>query len=218
MAIKDFLQEPDIQQLLEAEDLDEIYKKFNYKNLYLTNFFLENNINPLDYMTSIPVDMYSHLKIENIIVPNNIKYIASDAFSNCPNLKSVTISDSVASIGDDAFKWCVSLKDINIPNGLTYIGKEAFFGCTTLESISIPDTLTYISAGAFCNCYELKSITIGNNVTRIGYSAFFRCTSLTSIKYIGTKDEWRKINKGANWRLESQIQEINCTDGIIKLR
>ena len=42
-------------------------------------------------------------------------YIESGAFSNCSNLKSITISDSVTSIGEAAFFGCTSLETLTLP-------------------------------------------------------------------------------------------------------
>ena len=105
-----------------------------------------------------------------------------------------------------------------IPNNVTNIGHLAFHGCSLLSSISIPYSVTSIEDGAFYGCSSLSSITIPNSVTSIGDDAFDGCKSLITIDYIGTLDEWEKIEKYILWNYNSNIQIVRCLDGEVEER
>ena len=74
--------------------------------------------------------------IEEIIIPNSVKYINIGAFYKCTSLKQITIPNSVKYIAKDAFNGCISLTNINIPNSVDYIGESAFFRCRYLKTIN----------------------------------------------------------------------------------
>ena len=118
---------------------------------------------------------------KDVVIPDGVTSIVSEAFQGCESLTSVTIPNSVTSIGYSAFKNCKNLTNINIPDGVTGIGNMMFYGCESLTNINIPDGVTSIENNAFCGCTSLTSITIPENVTSIGEYAFYGCTSLTNI-------------------------------------
>ena len=131
--------------------------------------------------------------------------------------KSYKIPNSVTSIGYGAFEDCSSLTSITIPDGVTSIGYGAFKDCSSLTSITIPDSVTSIGANAFEYCSSLTSITIPDSVTSIGYGAFSASRSFINITYNGTKEQWNKIGKDSNWKIDSAIKTITCTDGVIQI-
>ena len=114
------------------------------------------------------------------------------------------IPDSVTSIGWQAFAHCKSLVDITIPDSVTTIGASAFCHCDNLVSIIIPNYVTSIDNYVFSGCYNLTSIVI-SNVISIGIGAFYDCNNLDDVYYIGTQEEWNKIDINnsyyANYRL-----------------
>lgn len=68
----------------------------------------------------------------NIVIPNGVKSISSEAFMNCENITAVRIPDSVISIEDFAFDGCNNLIRVDIPNTTTNIGDCAFGLCENL--------------------------------------------------------------------------------------
>src|SRR5262249_25702074 len=82
-------------------------------------------------------------------VPNTVTGIASNAFSKCVGLTSVTIPDSVITIGDSAFSDGGGLIGVMIGNGVRNIGDRAFLSCTNLTSVTIPGITTNVGDGAF---------------------------------------------------------------------
>lgn len=85
-------------------------------------------------------------RVKKIVIPNTVKVdgvtykvvsIATNAFSGCKKLKTVTIGANVTTIGDKAFYKCTALAKITIPSKVTKIGKQAFYGCKKLKNIII---------------------------------------------------------------------------------
>ena len=110
-----------------------------------------------------------------------VAQIGVDAFSDCKNLKEITLPNSVTSIGEYAFSDCISLAQITIPNSVTEISKGMFNGCTSLINVNIPNTLTTIKGAAFKGCSSLQQINLPNNIVMLDDEAFEDCSSLASI-------------------------------------
>ncbi len=135
-----------------------------------------------DSVTSIGSNaFYGHYSLTSITIPDSVTSIGYAAFDNCSSLASITIPDSVTNIGGFAFSGCDKLTSITIPDSVTSIGGAAFYECSSLASITIPDSVTSIGDSAFSGCDKLTSITIPDSVTSIGDSAFYACSSLASI-------------------------------------
>ena len=151
----------------------------------------------------------------NLVIPEGITSIASDAFQDHSEIVNVTIPESVKSIGNGAFAGCSGLTSVTIPDGVTTIGGAAFYGCSALTSITIPDSVTSIGSEAFLGCSGLTSITIPDGVTGIGDWAFEDCSGLTSVTFTGTKAQWNAISKGSSWNYNTGSYTVHCTDGDI---
>ena len=64
--------------------------------------------------------------------------------------------------------------------------------------------------------YHYNNLEIPNTVSSISDWVFLGCDNLKSIKFNGTKEEWKRIYKVKLWRKESVISEVICTNGIVK--
>ncbi len=69
-------------------------------------------------------------KIENLVVPNGVTEIGTDAFYGCRKVKSVLLEDSVTTVGRWAFAYCVNVKNIVVSGGVKNIADYAFYGYT----------------------------------------------------------------------------------------
>ncbi len=93
-------------------------------------------------------------------IPPDVKAIGPHAFSNCIELKSITIPESVDRIESWAFSDCVSLISVTIPEGVIEIGASAFSGCTSLTSIAFPSSVSSFGFEVLRGCDALTSIAI----------------------------------------------------------
>ncbi len=125
-------------------------------------------------------------KAGSFAVPRGTVRIELGAFSDCINLKGVTMPEGVKEIGDYAFDGCNSLKSVTIPDSVEIMGCKAFNDCESLENIVIPKRVKCIEDGAFFGCKSLKSVTILEGVKIIGYQAFWGCDKLREIVIPGS--------------------------------
>lgn len=80
----------------------------------------------------------------DMILPDTVQLIDSEAFLNKRKIKAVTFPDSLRQINDHAFSGCTLLKKIQLPDQLTHLGSGAFSGCTALRAAELPSELMYI--------------------------------------------------------------------------
>ena len=118
--------------------------------------------------------------------------------------ESIVVPDSVRSIGEDIFSEDVSLVSISLPSSLLSIGMGAFSTCKKLASITIPSKVTLIDQNAFFECYALPRIFIPASVSKIGSSAFGCCSSLAifceATKQPSTwNSNWNPDNRPVTW-------------------
>ena len=112
------------------------------------------------------INFYGHDYYANPLQNNGILYL------NGEKVTDLVIPNDVNSIGTNAFYGYNSLKSVVIPNSVKYIGPSAFDGCSSLTSVSLSDKITIIEESTFANCSSLKSITIPYGVEEVRQSAF----------------------------------------------
>ena len=68
----------------------------------------------------------------------NIKEICCETFGNCKSLEEITIPEGVKYIYSDAFTGCENLKNIILPSTIERID-NSFDKCTNLDKVVIKD-------------------------------------------------------------------------------
>lgn len=101
--------------------------------------------------------------VENVLLPEGLISIGSEAFSNCGELTTITIPQSVTNIGLSAFNRCTNLQSITLPDALESIDGWAFSGCTSIKSVVIPKGAKEIDNSVFRNCPNLTSIVVSED-------------------------------------------------------
>ncbi len=91
------------------------------------------------------------------------------------------------------YSQCAQIKKITISEGVTSISQHAFEDCINVTSISIPGSVTELNEYCFSACVSMKNITIPQSVTRIADGVFDACEKLTDIYYGGTDASWKHI-------------------------
>ncbi len=97
-------------------------------------------------------------------------------------------------ISDNAFSNCENLREVSISEGITTIGSYSFCNDPCLYSLSLPDSVEEIGDGAFKNCSNLISVSIPENISKIGDYAFSLCSSLSSFSVAKNNKNYRTID------------------------
>ena len=103
----------------------------------------------------------------------------------------------------------------DIPANTRVIGDHAYAGDPALTRANIPEGVTSLGANAFANCRNLEIVTIPVTVTKIGANCFYNTRNLKTIRYTGSKDDWRSIRRGANWLVGAGTTTIVTATGAI---
>ena len=103
----------------------------------------------------------------------------------------------------------------DIPPGTRSIGDHAYAGDPALTRANVPEGVTSLGANAFANCRNLEIVTIPVTVTKIGANCFYNTRNLKTIRYTGSKEDWRSIRRGANWLVGAGTTTIITATGAI---
>jgi hypothetical protein len=102
--------------------------------------------------------------------------------------ETVSVPDGVKEIGEEAFSENSSIKKVILPNSVEKIKYNAFFGCENLEEIDLNDELLSIGSSAFSNCKKLVEISIGISLNDFGSGVFAGCDALETLN-LDSKNE-----------------------------
>lgn len=147
------------------------------------------------------------------VIPEGIQSIEYYAFSDCPNLRSITFPESLDYIAGDAFMGCDNLEaiygshttsdnkgfitsshelqfvlpsisgDYVIPDEVISLGNAVFRGKHNLTSITMGDQVKSLGNYVFEYCSNLKSITLSANLSAIGLYPFSDSRALESVYF-----------------------------------
>ena len=140
-------------------------------------------------------------------LPDSVEEVGEMAFYGCGNMTSLSLGSGVKFIGKNAFYGLSSLESITVSEqNSVYSGEgnclvEKATGTLLLGSAQsvIPDDVKKIGDNAFLNNEAIREIALPKGVTRIGTAAFNGCKGLTSLTFLGTQEEWERVEKGDGW-------------------
>jgi hypothetical protein len=177
-------------------------------------------------------------------IPNGIKTIGADAFSDCLELEDIIIPNSVETIEYGAFNWCINLTVINIPNNVKKIAPGVFDNCDNLQSINV-DTYNknYKSINGILFDYSVKDLikvpskaisgeySIPNTVEVLRPGAFLGCRyletlnlpdSLTHLAYTRESNSFTFLSSlfgGCdnliNFNISDSNKNFRCVNGVL---
>lgn len=140
---------------------------------------IPNNIDGIDVL-EIGSNLFSNNKvIEEVTLPNTLKYIGYSAFNNATNLKKVLINSDIKTIPASTFENCINLNSINLPDSIEYINANSFAN-TGITSFTAPKNLINIGNEAFKDAKKLASLNLGT-VKKIYRAAFEGCEALKEV-------------------------------------
>ena len=127
--------------------------------------------------------------LTEVVIPNYVTSIGSNAFSLCENLESVVFLGSAApttmSIGDYAFYDLPVLKSVSFDSNsdVVSIGNYAFAYCTKLSEFTIPASMREIGDYAFQSCTALVEVAFeeGDQSMTFGQYVFNDCLELARV-------------------------------------
>ncbi|MBQ9905221.1 MAG: leucine-rich repeat protein [Oscillospiraceae bacterium] len=141
--------------------------------------------------------------LTSVQFPSTLEKFGSGCFAYCTGLKSVTIPGTVEEIEDDAFLGCTGLETVTMESGVEEIGEGTFEKCTALKTINFPDSLIFLK-GPFSHCELLEEIVLPDSVRTINSDSFTCCTNLKSVtipNYYTQFSDSKRIftNEGGGW-------------------
>lgn len=149
-------------------------------------------------------DLRNKTKLTSVEL-QNIERVPSSFAVSCTKLANVILPDTLISIGSEAFYGCENIKNLTIPNSTEVIESNAFNNTkirslTTpakewlsmipkdyLESITI--TIGDLSNSLLNNCPELTYVELHNSIHKIGPLALATCPKLQEIEIPASIEE-----------------------------
>ena len=116
--------------------------------------------------------------IEEVFIPEGVKYIGKSAFRGCHYLYGVYLPDGLDIIDDMAFYECTNLQGIEIPDSVRAIGSEVFSYCQRLRFARLPSNIDAIGDMSFLDCISLEKINIPDKMLYPGHKTFKHCPKL----------------------------------------
>ena len=126
-----------------------------------------------------------------MVITDNVTAIGINSFSECNNLKSITIGRNVSEISEQAFAGNEKLESILIPQNVSSITGNIFSGCKNLSSIKVESGNAVYDSRYNCNAIietasnkliaGCTNTVIPDNIKIIGHNSFYLLPNLTSI-------------------------------------
>ena len=132
-------------------------------NIYFGNY----NANPLKYAHHL---FLNGIEITDLVIPNGIERLYSNAFYNCSSLTSVTIPNSVTKVGSEVFCYCSNLTSITC-----YATTPPTASSYSFNS-GLPDDIVLYVLNESCSSYASAT----------GWNAFTRIRAITKTTTIGS--------------------------------
>lgn len=175
-------------------------KDFDANSLYALGSSLGKNITIESLMKLLPdqITYKDHMYITkdhgllkydgkdaNVEIPEEITWIAPEAFYRNETLKNVKLPSKITTIEENTFYGCSELEAVVIPDQVTMIGKSAFDECTVLKSVTFGKSLKVIKDHAFASV-NIRNFTIPSGIQKIETGAFAGINEIGTVTFEGS--------------------------------
>lgn len=175
-------------------------KDFDANSLYALGSSLGKNITIESLMKLLPdqITYKDHMYITkdhgllkydgkdaNVEIPEEITWIAPEAFYRNETLKNVKLPSKITTIEENTFYGCSELEAVVIPDQVTMIGKSAFDECTVLKSVTFGKSLKVIKDQAFASV-NIRNFTIPSGIQKIETGAFAGINQIGTVTFEGS--------------------------------
>ena len=120
--------------------------------------------------TSVTDGVFDGRELFSIMIPWSTVMIEDGAFSNCKELKGVTIQEGLKVMGSEVFLSCDELVEINLPSSLEIISDSIFKGCKRLNILKIPAGSSEMYKTIFGDKFRLEEYKVAGAANTV-YSA-----------------------------------------------
>ena len=175
-------------------------KDFDANSLYALGSSLGKNITIESLMKLLPdqITYKDHMYITkdhgllkydgkdaNVEIPEEITWIAPEAFYRNETLKNVKLPSKITTIEENTFYGCSELEAVVIPDQVNMIGKSAFDECTVLKSVTFGKSLKVIKDQAFASV-NIRNFTIPSGIQKIETGAFAGINQIGTVTFEGS--------------------------------
>lgn len=191
--------------------------KQNYASGYSESYAVSPKLEKVTITdaTQIPYGAFSNCKnIKEITIPKTVTKIDAKSFNGCTGLETLNFNAAKCqSTAENTFIECTALKNLNIGDDVITIYPNLFSKCTSLNKLVLGNSVSSIKDSAFEGCTGITQCFIPGSVTEIEQAAFKNCSALRTVTYDGTEEDWNEIyiNKTDNEPLLNASRSYNLT-------
>ncbi len=120
-----------------CSDLKQVHIPASVKNWWGGTFYMSGveSVTFEEGLTHIGYGSFAVTNLKEVILPDSIEYIETNAFNGCDSLEKVVLNQGLQRIDSGAFGYCSALKEISIPATVTEITDRVFENCENLERV-----------------------------------------------------------------------------------
>lgn len=129
---------------------------------------------------------------KNSIIPTDgsVTSFGYGSFQGCLDWEELIIPESIITIGSNAFANSNNLTNVLIPEGVVNINSMAFYDCN-LTTVTIPNSVETLGMFSFGTCPRLQTVTIGSGIKSIHHQAFESSPNIKTIYVPWAEDDPR---------------------------
>ena len=166
-----------------------------------------------------PEAFYRNETLKNVKLPSKITTIEENTFYGCSELEAVVIPDQVIMIGKSAFDECTVLKSVTFGKSLKVI-KDHAFASVNIRNFTIPSGIQKIETGAFAGINQIGTVTFEGSTKYVAADAFMNSTGIKLVYKKGIKEAQTELSydyiiarKNGNNKVRTTWQPVSGANG-----